>query len=330
MSAAVVATAAAASVLAVAALVAHRRWGRERQRASDSGEAACASRAARQPAPQALPVRTPPDLRPKTVIFEAERLRAFCENVFKHFGVPVRACCMCARPRNAERAAGAHNDTVADICPRTLGLNHPQDDDAALAADVLSSADRRGIDSHGIARLHTYVELLQAGRVNPRPNVRVVHETPGTATVDGDNGLGLVVGVKANRIAIAKARVVGTGSVAVRNSNHFGANSYYCLESVAAGMIGLAMTNTTALVAPVGASERMLGTNPLAAAFPAGEEQPVVIDFASSVVSFGKVCTGHGREAAPALCAWHAGRGLTCVVSAPARSDRLRSRSDRE
>jgi len=154
---------------------------------------------------------------------------------------------------------------------------------------VLASADTRGIDSHGIARLHTYFELLQAGRINPTPNVRVVHRTPSTATVDGDNGLGLVVGPKANELAMEMAAEVGSGWVSVRNTNHFGIAGYYCLEATKRDMIGVAMTNTTKLVAPFNGIERMLGTNPIAVAIPAGEEPPIVCDMATSAVAYGKV-----------------------------------------
>src|SRR3989442_12249996 len=122
------------------------------------------------------------DLESRT--YPIEQLREFSTRVFEHFGV----------------SAG----------------------DAHQAADVLAAGDLRGIDSHGIARLHTYFDLLSLGRINPRPNVRVVRELPGTATVDGDNGLGLVVGPKANALAMDKADTVGAGWVSVRNTNHFG------------------------------------------------------------------------------------------------------------
>src|SRR5581483_3738535 len=104
--------------------------------------------------------------------------------------------------------------------------------DARLAADVLSASDSRGIDSHGVARLHAYFDMLTAGRINPRANVRVVRQTACTATVDGDNGLGLVVGPKANAVAIEKALDAGAGWVAVCNSNHYGIAGYYVLEAI--------------------------------------------------------------------------------------------------
>jgi serine/threonine protein kinase len=122
--------------------------------------------------------------------------------------------------------------------------------DAAQAADVLVCADLRGIDSHGVARLHTYFELVNEDRINPRPQVKVIRSTPSTATIDGNNGLGLVIGPQGNRIATDLAAKSGTGWVSVRNTNHFGIAGYYALEALEHDVIGLAMTNSTKLVAP--------------------------------------------------------------------------------
>ena len=161
--------------------------------------------------------------------------------------------------------------------------------DARQAADVLATSDLRGIDSHGVARLHTYFDMLTLGRINPRPEVRIVRESPSTATVDGDNGLGLVVGPRANAIAMDKAEAVGSGWVSVCNTNHFGIAGYYPLQALKRDLIGWAMTNATKLVAPLWAAERMLGTNPIAIAFPGKEEPPIVIDMATSAVAYGKI-----------------------------------------
>jgi L-2-hydroxycarboxylate dehydrogenase (NAD+) len=161
--------------------------------------------------------------------------------------------------------------------------------DARLAADVLATSDLRGIESHGIARLHTYFEMLNCGRINPRPVVQVVRQSPSTATVDGDNGLGLVVGPKANEIAMEKAEAVGSGWVSVRNTNHFGIAGYYPIQALKRDLIGWAMTNATKGVVPLWGAERMLGTNPIAIAFPGLEEPPIVIDMATSAVAYGKI-----------------------------------------
>lgn len=162
-------------------------------------------------------------------------------------------------------------------------------DDARLATEVLLRADLRGIDSHGVARLSGYVRLWEAGRINASPNVRVVHETPSTAVVDGDGGLGLVVAPKAMEVAIRKASVAGTGWVAVRNSNHFGIAGHHAMMALGKEMIGMAMTNASPLVAPVHATERLLGTNPICVAIPAGVQPPFVADFATTTAANGKL-----------------------------------------
>ncbi len=163
------------------------------------------------------------------------------------------------------------------------------DADATLATKVLLSADLRGIDSHGIARLSGYVRLWQAKRVNANPNVHIVHETPSTATVDGDQGLGLVVAPKAMQIAIDKAKQCGTGWVSVCNSNHFGIAGYHAMMALENDMIGFAMTNASALVAPTFGKERMLGTNPIAMAVPTKNQPPFVADFATTTAANGKL-----------------------------------------
>ncbi len=188
---------------------------------------------------------------PDTEIFPAEQLFEFAVRVFGHLGVP--------------------------------------EDDARTAATVLQAADLRGIDSHGVARLHAYFDMLRTERIDPKPKITVVSESPSTATVDGGNGLGLVVGPKANAIAMEKALAVGSGWVSVRNTNHYGIAGYYVLEALKRDLIGWSMTNSTATVAPLWGAERMLGTNPLSIAFPGLEEPPIVIDMATSAAAYGKI-----------------------------------------
>ncbi len=183
--------------------------------------------------------------------FPVGYLQHFSQRVFEHFDVPVA--------------------------------------DARLASEVLATSDLRGIDSHGVARLHTYYDMLQLGRINPKPNLKIVRQTASTATVDGDNGLGLVVGPKANEIAMDKAESVGSGWVSVCNTNHYGIAGYYPLKALERDLIGWSMTNTTKLVAPLWGAERMLGTNPIAIAFPGLKEPPIVIDLATSAAAYGKI-----------------------------------------
>lgn len=162
-------------------------------------------------------------------------------------------------------------------------------EDASLAARVLLSADLRGVDSHGVARLSGYVRLWEAKRVNARPNVKIVHETPSTAVVDGDSGLGLVVAPKAMEVAIRKAEQVGTGWVSVKGSNHFGIAAYHSMMALDRDMIGLAMTNASPLVAPTFSAKRLLGTNPISVAIPAGKQPAFVADMATTTAANGKL-----------------------------------------
>lgn len=161
--------------------------------------------------------------------------------------------------------------------------------DAHLASEVLVSADARGIDSHGVARLAGYVRLFDHGRLNTKPNIKILHESPSTALLDGDRGLGLVVAPKAMEIACEKAALAGTGWVAVQNSNHFGIAGYHAMKAVHQQMIGWAMTHSAPLVTPTFSKEKLLGTNPIAVAIPAFEEPAFLADFASTAVAYGKL-----------------------------------------
>jgi L-2-hydroxycarboxylate dehydrogenase (NAD+) len=169
---------------------------------------------------------------------------------------------------------------------KKIGCNEA---DALIAARALLSADLRGIDSHGVARLSGYIRLWEAKRVNANPGIKIVHETPSTAVVDGDSGLGLVVAPYAMQVAIDKAKLVGTGWVSVSNSNHFGIAAYHAMKALEHDMIGIAMTNASALVAPTFSVERMLGTNPICVAIPAGNEPAFVADLATTTAANGKL-----------------------------------------
>src|SRR5260370_18505317 len=154
-------------------------------------------------------------------IFPIEVLREFSTRVFLRFGVPKT--------------------------------------DAVERGDGLACADLRGIDSHGVASLTSYVDLLSEGLINPTPKIKILRSTPSTASIDGDNGLGLVVGPQANKIAMDMADKAGSGWVSIGNSNHFGIAGYYVLKALERDLIGMAMTNSTKLVAPLWGAERMLG-----------------------------------------------------------------------
>lgn len=196
-----------------------------------------------------------------------------------------------------------HAHTLRSFTEQIFGAIGCSEADARLAADVLVSADLRGVDSHGVARLPGYVRLYDNGRLNPTPTIRVVHETPSTAVVDGDRGLGLVVGPWAMQVAVEKARVAGTGWVAVRNSNHFGIAGYHALLAAEHDMIGQAMTHAAPLVAPTFSLDKLLGTNPIAVAIPAATEPTFLADFASTAVAYGKLEILQ-RKGQPAPLGW--------------------------
>lgn len=162
-------------------------------------------------------------------------------------------------------------------------------EDATLATATLLSADLRGVDSHGVARLSGYVRLWEAGRANTAPVIRIIHETPSTAVIDGDSGLGLVVAPFAMKVAMDKARNVGTGWVSVQHSNHFGIAARHAMMGLEEDMIGIALTNASALVAPTFSKERLLGTNPICVSIPAGAEPPFVADLATTTAANGKL-----------------------------------------
>src|ERR1051326_1274318 len=161
--------------------------------------------------------------------------------------------------------------------------------DADLATRVLLSADVRGIDSHGVAILSGYVRLWEAKRINANPAIKILHETPSTAVVDGDSGLGLLVAPFAMQVAIDKANNVGTGWVSVQNSNHFGIAGYHAMMALQHDMIGIALTNASPLVSPTFSIERLLGTNPICVAIPAGEEPAFVADMATTTATNGRL-----------------------------------------
>jgi LDH2 family malate/lactate/ureidoglycolate dehydrogenase len=166
------------------------------------------------------------------------------------------------------------------------GLGVPIED-ARLTSDVLITADVRGIKSHGIGRLKYYYDRIKRGQHQPVTQFEVVREGPTTALVDGHHGMGHVIGVKAMQLAIDKARAYGMGSVAVRNSTHFGIAGYYPLMAVNAGMAGMTFTNARPAIAPTFGTYPMLGTNPIAFGAPTDEAFPYLFDGATSIVQRG-------------------------------------------
>ena len=163
-------------------------------------------------------------------------------------------------------------------------------EDSGLGADVLVMADLRGVESHGVSNmLRNYVRGYRQGENNPKPNWHVVRESPSTATIDCDRGLGIIIAPKAMEIAIAKAKKVGIGMVTMRNGRHMGMASYHAMAALKHDMIGLCMTDSPAEMVPTFGAEARLGTNPIALAAPADKEAPFVYDAATTVVAGNKI-----------------------------------------
>jgi LDH2 family malate/lactate/ureidoglycolate dehydrogenase len=170
-----------------------------------------------------------------------------------------------------------------------LGL---PDSDAMTVAALMAEADLQGSDGHGVSRLPQYARRIKAGGFNVRPNIRVVREQLATALLNGDNGMGHLVMKRAAEIAIEKARTTGVAWVNSQFSNHAGPASLYATMPLAHDMIGLyfAVGNANHLP-PWGGLDMLLSTNPIAAAIPAGDEAPIILDMATTVAAYGKVKT---------------------------------------
>jgi L-2-hydroxycarboxylate dehydrogenase (NAD+) len=176
----------------------------------------------------------------------------------------------------------------ARACLEWAGMSS---DDAAIAAENLVRAELRGIETHGVNRLAGYVRSLKAGRLNPRPHLRILHESPATLLADADRGLGIVASARVMEMCLDRAAATGACVAAVTNSSHNGAASLHAMRALSRDMIGLSLTCGGIRVAPAGGAEAMLGTNPIAAAIPTLEEPPFVMDIATSVVAGGKLET---------------------------------------
>jgi L-2-hydroxycarboxylate dehydrogenase (NAD+) len=164
--------------------------------------------------------------------------------------------------------------------------------DAQIAAEALVAADLRGVDTHGVIRFSPhawYVKWLSEGSMTAKPNIRVISETPSTALLDGDRGMGMVVGHRAMELAIDKAQSCGIGMVGVRNSRHYGMSAQYAMQALAHDMIGIAMTNAGRQVVPTFGREARFGTNPMCFAVPADKELPFVLDMATTTAAAGKL-----------------------------------------
>jgi LDH2 family malate/lactate/ureidoglycolate dehydrogenase len=181
-----------------------------------------------------------------------------------------------------------------------LGLPAP---DAATVADCLVQANLRGLDSHGVARITIYAKRLRLGLVNPKPALTTQQVAPSAARLDGQDGMGMVVGTAAMEAAVELARATGIGLVGVHRSTHYGMAAYYVLQAIAKDCMGFAFTNSSPGMAPYGGTKPILGVNPLAVGVPAGRRPAFVLDMAMSVMARGKMrlAAAHGEPIAEGL-----------------------------
>src|SRR3989475_12251602 len=190
--------------------------------------------------------------------------------------------------------------TVTQIFEK-LGLTA---EDATEVADVLTMTDLRGVETHGVSNmLRAYVRDYKAGKLDPKPGWRIVRQTGGTAVIDAERRLGIIVGPKAMRLAVEKARTVGVGAVTVYNSGHFGAIGHYAMQAALQGMVGVCFTGAGLSVGPTFAAKPLLGTNPIALAAPAGREAPMLFDAATSAIAGNKIRLAI-RVGSPLLPGW--------------------------
>lgn len=180
-------------------------------------------------------------------------------------------------------------DVLTEFMVRAVEAMGVPGEDAEIIADVLITADLWGFKSHGVAHLRMYNKRINAGLQLPITNWTVIKDTPTTAVIDGGNGMGMVVGHQAMKIAIEKARQYGLGAVAVRNSSHFGPAGYYPMMAADEGLVGLSFTNAHPATAPTFGVRPMLGTNPIAVGVPTDEPFPFLYDAATSIAPRGKI-----------------------------------------
>jgi LDH2 family malate/lactate/ureidoglycolate dehydrogenase len=187
-------------------------------------------------------------------------------------------------------------ENLADFCSAVLQRLGMPSEDAREVADCLLLAELRGVDSHGLIRLPVYARRIQAGVVNARPSITAESRFAAVVLIDGDNGLGPVVGTRAMLEALRVAENCGVGYAGVRRSNHFGAAAFYVEKAIRKGYIGSAISNAPPNMAAFGGRTRFLGTNPMAVGIPAGLERPLVFDASSSVVARGKIILAAERS----------------------------------
>lgn len=179
-------------------------------------------------------------------------------------------------------------EELLDLVKKIFMSKGVPEKDANVVSDALVEANLRGHDSHGVIRIPKWTAGLEAGAINPLCKVKTIKETAAGAILDGDRGLGPVVGVTASNIAIFKAKEAGICAVSVKRASHIGMLAYYPELMTNKGVIGICMTNTEPGVAPFGGAEKVLGTNPMAIGIPS-RDSPLILDMSTSVVARGKI-----------------------------------------
>lgn len=189
----------------------------------------------------------------------------------------------------AHQSIRIHRNLLEQFCQAVFQRLHLSEADARIAAAVLVAADARGIPSHGVGRLERYINGLTTGLMRPNAPIEIIEDTPVSVVIDAHGAMGAPVSVQAMHTVIEKAKSQGAAFGCVKDSNHFGIAGYYAQMALPHDMLGIAMTNTAALGVPTFGRLAMFGTNPLAFAAPANEEQAFVLDMSTTVVTRGKI-----------------------------------------
>ncbi|MCE7029472.1 Ldh family oxidoreductase [Jiella avicenniae] len=209
--------------------------------------------------------------------------------------------------QQAERYVSVVTGELEEFCAAIFRAVDVPEQDAELAARSLVEADLRGVGSHGVVRLQVYTDRLAARATNPRAEPRILHSTRTCAVMDGDNGLGSIVGVRAMQEALRMAGGEDCAFVAVRNGNHFGTAAFFSEIAAEAGAIGFTFTiGGINHMTPWGGAEAMLGNNPFAVAFPTPLGFPIVLDMACSVAARGKIIVA-AKDGTPIPDDWAVG-----------------------
>ena len=178
---------------------------------------------------------------------------------------------------------------LTEYCSKLLIKQGVNEEEASVITTSLVEADMSGVGSHGVSRLKIYMKRMEEGVVSKKGEMTVESESPGSLALDAHNSMGIVAGVKAIDLAIEKAKIAGSVFVTVKHSNHFGPAAFFTRRAADQGFIALAASNAPPNMAPGGASEAYIGTNPLSIAVPTGDKKHIVLDMATSVVAQGKI-----------------------------------------